>query len=70
MKLTVLLVAMKGLINSHKEAIKKYTDLDLPAIERVTYLHDFDREVQYVLPTYTPYRILTIAQVPILGISN
>ncbi|KHO01462.1 hydrolase, alpha/beta fold family [Metarhizium album ARSEF 1941] len=46
MSLTVLLVAMRNLITTHKEALKKYTDLDLPTVEKVTYLHDFDREVQ------------------------
>lgn len=41
---------MKTLIGTHKEAIQKYTNLDLPTIEKATYLHDFDREVQYVVP--------------------
>lgn len=47
--LTTTSAAMKSLIETHKEAIKKYTNLDLPTIEKVTYLHDFDREVQYVM---------------------
>lgn len=49
MSLTVLLVAMKNLVSTHKEALKKYTDLDLPSLEKVTYLYDFDREVQCVV---------------------
>lgn len=40
---------MKGLITTHKKELERYTDLDLTAIERITYLHDFDREVQYVI---------------------
>lgn len=40
---------MKALINSHKDSLEKFTNLDLPEINKVTYLHEFDREVQYVL---------------------
>ncbi|QLI65538.1 uncharacterized protein G6M90_00g003590 [Metarhizium brunneum] len=44
--LRVMGFAMKNLVSTHKEALKKYTDLDLPSLEKVTYLYDFDREVQ------------------------
>ncbi|KAG8422385.1 hypothetical protein J3459_010434 [Metarhizium acridum] len=44
--LRVMGFAMKNLISTHKEALKKYTDLDLASLEKVTYLYDFDREVQ------------------------
>jgi hypothetical protein len=39
---------MKRLISSHKEAIAQHTDLDFDEIQRITYLHEFDRVVQYV----------------------
>lgn len=41
---------MKALIANHKKELEQYTDLDMQAIENVTYLHEFDREVQYVPP--------------------
>ncbi|TQV93568.1 hypothetical protein V2A60_010035 [Cordyceps javanica] len=50
--------SMKQLIVTHKEEIKEHTNLDLEAIERVTYLHDFDREVQcptWGYPTESAY---------------
>lgn len=37
---------MKKLINDHKESVLKHTKLDYDRIQRVTYLHEFDREVQ------------------------
>ncbi len=40
---------MKQLISGHKTEIETFTDLDLAAVEKVTYLHEFDREVQYVV---------------------
>ncbi|KAK3373753.1 Alpha/Beta hydrolase protein [Lasiosphaeria ovina] len=49
---------MKRLINSHKESVLKYTNLDLDRIQRVTYLYEFDREVQTVTwgyPTENAY---------------
>ncbi|TWU72272.1 hypothetical protein ED733_002598 [Metarhizium rileyi] len=36
--LRVMGLSMKGLIEEHKEALEKYTDLDLPSIEKITYL--------------------------------
>ena len=45
----IIEAAMKELATTHKKELEHYTDLDLTAIERITYLHDFDREVQYVL---------------------
>lgn len=41
------IASMKQLITTHKSELETYTDLDLTAIDRITYLHDFDREVQY-----------------------
>ena len=40
---------MKKLINRHREALSKYTDLDLDRIMQIRTLYEFDREVQYVL---------------------
>jgi hypothetical protein len=37
---------MKRLITTHKDAILKHTKLDYDRIQNVTYLHEFDREVQ------------------------
>ena len=37
---------MKKLILRHKDSVLKYTQLDYEAIQNVTYLHEFDREVQ------------------------
>ncbi len=37
---------MKQLIANHKKELTEHTNLDLEAIQKVTYLHDFDREVQ------------------------
>lgn len=39
---------MKKLINRHREAILKHTDLDLDRINQIKTLYEFDREVQYV----------------------
>lgn len=39
---------MKKLITTHKDAVLKHTNLDFDNIQKVTYLHEFDREVQYV----------------------
>ncbi|KAK3325755.1 Alpha/Beta hydrolase protein [Apodospora peruviana] len=49
---------MKKLTAYHKESFMKYTNLDLGKIERLTYLYEFDREVQTVTwgyPTETAY---------------
>ena len=37
---------MKQVISTHKDSLAKYTDLDLEAINKVTYLYEFDRAVQ------------------------
>lgn len=38
---------MKKLISSHKDAVLQHTKLDYDHIQNnVTYLHEFDREVQ------------------------
>jgi hypothetical protein len=37
---------MKRLINLHKDSILKFTNLDWESIQKVTYLYEFDREVQ------------------------
>jgi len=37
---------MKNLIKRHKEAVLEHTKLDLDRIQNLTYLYEFDREVQ------------------------
>lgn len=37
---------MKKLVLRHKDSILKYSKLDYEAIQKVTYLDEFDREVQ------------------------
>lgn len=37
---------MKKLINAHKESVLEHTKLDFDRIQKITYLHEFDREVQ------------------------
>ncbi|KAK4242489.1 Alpha/Beta hydrolase protein [Achaetomium macrosporum] len=49
---------MKRLINTHKDAVLKHTNLNFDQIQNVTYLHEFDREVQTVTwgyPTENAY---------------
>ncbi|KUI52683.1 hypothetical protein VP1G_00251 [Cytospora mali] len=49
---------MKKLILRHKDSVLKYTKLDYEAIQNVTYLHEFDREVQCIswgYPTESAY---------------
>ncbi|SPQ21951.1 89b5dc8d-18be-4aca-8569-8b15292d1f69 [Thermothielavioides terrestris] len=49
---------MKKLINMHKDTVLKHTNLDFDRIQKVTYLHEFDREVQTVTwgyPTENAY---------------
>ncbi|KAK1756886.1 Alpha/Beta hydrolase protein [Echria macrotheca] len=49
---------MKRLISLHKEAVLKHTELDFDRIQNVTYLYEFDREVQTVswgYPTENAY---------------
>ncbi|PWI64944.1 hypothetical protein PCL_08395 [Purpureocillium lilacinum] len=44
--LRVMGTAMKRLITAHWTEIEKSTDLDPAVLETITYLHEFDREVQ------------------------
>lgn len=44
--LRVLGGSMKKLVARHKEDLEKNTKLNMSAIENVTYLHEFDREIQ------------------------
>jgi predicted alpha/beta-fold hydrolase len=37
---------MRKLADTHAEEIRKYTDLDLEKISKLTHLYEFDREVQ------------------------
>lgn len=37
---------MKKLVSLHTEPLTKYTELDLNALNNLTYLHEFDRVVQ------------------------
>ncbi|KAL2021496.1 hypothetical protein VTK56DRAFT_7129 [Thermocarpiscus australiensis] len=49
---------MKKLINTHKDAVLEHTKLDFDRIQKVTYLYEFDREVQTVTwgyPTENAY---------------
>ncbi|KAK4032731.1 Alpha/Beta hydrolase protein [Parachaetomium inaequale] len=49
---------MKKLINTHKDAVLQHTNLNYDRIQNVTYLHEFDREVQTVTwgyPTENAY---------------
>lgn len=39
---------MKKLVANHKETVLKYTNLDYDRIQNITYLNEFDREVQTV----------------------
>lgn len=38
--------AMKRLIETHKKELQQHTDLDLESVMKITYLHEFDREIQ------------------------
>ncbi len=38
---------MKQLVARHKKELQMFTAVDVPAVERATYLHEFDRAVQY-----------------------
>ncbi|KAJ4147980.1 hypothetical protein LMH87_002471 [Akanthomyces muscarius] len=56
--LRVMGSSMKQLIANHKKELTEHTNLDLEAIQKVTYLHDFDREVQcptWGYPTESAY---------------
>jgi uncharacterized protein len=44
--LTFNAASMRELIARHKDAIIKYTNLDFDRIQNITYLYEFDREVQ------------------------
>lgn len=37
---------MKELVATHKKEIEEFTNVDLAAVENVTYLYEFDRQVQ------------------------
>lgn len=37
---------MKKLVARHKEDLEKHTNLNMSAVENVTYLNEFDREIQ------------------------
>ncbi len=40
---------MRALLDKHKDSIIRFTDLDFERIRKITYLYEFDREVQCVL---------------------
>jgi predicted alpha/beta-fold hydrolase len=44
--LRVMGTALKTLVRTHKKELEEYSTLDLEAIDRTTYLTEFDREVQ------------------------
>lgn len=37
---------MKQLVETHKKELQQYTNLDFDRLKNVTYLSEFDREVQ------------------------
>lgn len=37
---------MRQLIESHKDAIIRHTNLDYDRVQEITYIYEFDREVQ------------------------
>ena len=39
---------MKKLVTLHRDAVLQHTHLDFDRIQQLTYLYEFDREVQYV----------------------
>jgi predicted alpha/beta-fold hydrolase len=62
---------MKKLIDNHKDAVLKLTNLDYDRIQNVTYLHEFDREVQTVTwgyPTENAYYRDASSSDAVLGI--
>ncbi|PHH63772.1 hypothetical protein CDD81_5537 [Ophiocordyceps australis] len=44
--LRVMGTAMKNVIKTHKKELEQYSNLDLAAIDKITYLQEFDRQVQ------------------------
>lgn len=66
-----LVATMKELAVSHRKELEMYSDLDMAAIDKVTYLFDFDRAVQCVLPSRSKIVEETadaVLQVPDLGL--
>ncbi|KAK4156304.1 Alpha/Beta hydrolase protein [Chaetomidium leptoderma] len=62
---------MKKLINTHKDAVLKHTNLNFDRIQKVTFLHEFDREVQTVTwgyPTENAYYRDASSSDAVLGI--
>jgi len=55
---------MKRLISRHKDAVLKHTNLDYDRIQQITYLYEFDREVQYVAFFHIPYKSQTSREEP------
>lgn len=48
LRLTLIPASMKELVNNHKEAIEVHTPLDYSRLQKITYLFEFDREIQSV----------------------
>ncbi|KAK5993422.1 Monoacylglycerol lipase [Cladobotryum mycophilum] len=51
-------MSMKQLVETHRKELKQFTNLDLDSIDKITYLFEFDREVQcptWGYPTETAY---------------
>lgn len=62
---------MKKLVANHKETVLKYTKLDYDRIQNITYLNEFDREVQTVTwgyPTEDAYYRDASSSDAVLGI--
>lgn len=43
---------MKQFVASNKKELEMFTGLDIPAVEKITYLNEFDRAVQCVVRQY------------------
>lgn len=41
---------MRELARTHRKAIETYTQLDYQRLQNITYLYEFDRELQSVSP--------------------
>ena len=64
---------MKQLVARHKKELQMFTAVDVPAVERATYLHEFDRAVQYAneRTRFEPMpHADQLVKVPALGLSH
>jgi hypothetical protein len=65
------IASLKKLINRHREVIQQSSNkLDWEGIDNVTYLHEFDRLVQYVSFLMLVRLVLIVHQNGHMGLSN